>query len=55
MVFFRLGRLVMPDAPTPADADEILEPRVFSLDEARSLVANGEIKDMRTAVGLALV
>ena len=55
MVFFRLTRLSVPDIPAPLDADEILEPKVFSLDEAHSLVDRGEIRDMKTALGLTLV
>ena len=55
MVFFRLTQLAVPDLPASRDADEILEPKVLSLDEARSLVASGEIQDMKTALGLTLV
>ena len=37
------------------DADEQLEPRVFSVAAARALVAAGQIIDMKTVVGLRLI
>ncbi len=55
MVFFRLTQLTEPDTRAPVDADEILEPRIFSLNEARSLIAREHTQDMKTALGLALV
>jgi ADP-ribose pyrophosphatase len=44
-----------PDSTTQKDADEDLEPRVFTLDEAREMLDAGDIVDMKTAIGLALL
>ncbi len=58
MVFFRLTglRAVTADAgPVEKDEDELLSVRVFSLSEARELLKRGEIVDMKTVVGLALL
>lgn len=55
MLFYHLDGLERgPDQAEP-DEDEQLEPKVFTLGEARALVARGEILDMKTAVGLMLV
>ena len=37
------------------DADEDLETRTVSLEEARAMVRRGEIEDLKTVVGLTLV
>jgi ADP-ribose pyrophosphatase len=57
MIFFRCAELRAPGAQSPVakDADEDIEPRVFTLEEARALLRNGEIADLKTAVGLALL
>lgn len=55
MLFYRLDGLDGSTTPAEPDEDEQLEPRVFTLLEARALVARGEIVDMKTAVGLTLV
>lgn len=55
MLFYRLDGLDDPQEVAQADEDEQLEPRVFTIGEARRLVANGEIVDMKTVVGLTLV
>ena len=55
MVFFRLDGLSQPEHDADADEDEILEPRVFSLAEAKAMVKRGEIKDMKTVLGLGMV
>lgn len=57
MIFFRCTRLRAPAADSTArkDDDEDLEARTFTLDEARAMVAAGEIVDMKTVVGLTLV
>jgi ADP-ribose pyrophosphatase len=44
-----------PDSTNSKDEDEDLEPRVFTLDAARELLDAGEIVDLKTAVGLALL
>lgn len=55
MLFFRLEDLEQPTAPAAQDEDEHLEPKVFSLAEVRALVAQGDILDMKTVVGLTLL
>jgi hypothetical protein len=37
------------------DDDENIEPRTFTLDEARGLVTSGEIVDLKTLAGLTLL
>jgi ADP-ribose pyrophosphatase len=56
MIFYRCSDLVAPapDSMAKKDDDEDLEPRTFSIAEARALVADGEIVDLKTAVGLML-
>ena len=44
-----------PDSPVRKDEDEEIEPRTFTLAEARGLVASGEIVDLKTLAGLNLV
>ena len=57
MIFYRCTDLQQPSADSTAqkDEDEDLEPRTFTLDEARRLVIEGEIVDLKTAVGLTLL
>ena len=55
MVFFTATALREPAVPATPDADEAIEARVFTLDEARRLVRDGEAPDMKTAVGLGLL
>jgi len=57
MIFFRCSDLREPSADSNAqrDEDEDLEPQAFTLDEARTMLDSGEIVDLKTAVGLALV
>jgi len=55
MFFFRLSGLRQPATEAHQDPDEHIEPRTFPLDEARAMVRRGEILDMKTVVGLALV
>jgi ADP-ribose pyrophosphatase len=54
MVFFRLTGLREPAWPAALDPDEDIEPRVFTLAEARDMVRRGEIVDMKSAMGLVL-
>ena len=35
--------------------DEEIEPRTFTIDEARALVQSGEIVDLKTLAGLSLI
>jgi ADP-ribose pyrophosphatase len=57
MIFFRCTDLQPPgpDSTATKDEDEDLEPKEFTVDEARRLVAEGEIVDLKTAVGLTLI
>ena len=55
MVFFRLSGLSAADEPAEADEDEDIEPRTFTIAEARDMVRRGEIVDMKTVVGLGLL
>lgn len=57
MIFFRCTDLRPPaeDSTAQKDEDEDLEPRTFTIDEARRLVIEGEIVDLKTAVGLTLI
>lgn len=57
MIFYRCTDLQepAPDSTAKKDEDEDLEPRVFSIDEARELFRTGEIVDLKTAVGLTLI
>lgn len=55
MVFFRLSGLSVAESPAAVDEDEDIEPGVFSLSDAREMIRRGEITDMKTVVGLALI
>jgi len=58
MSFFLLSDLRdrHPDEPAPhQDPDEVLNVREFSVQDVREMVRAGEIRDMKTAIGLTLV
>lgn len=55
MMFFRLTGLTKPSVAAAQDEDEDIAPRAFSLEEARRMLASGDIIDMKTAVGLTLL
>lgn len=55
MIFYQCLSLSAPSHAIERDPDEQIEPRVFSLAEARRLVARGSIVDMKTIIGLGLV
>jgi ADP-ribose pyrophosphatase len=57
MIYYRCEDLRTPAADSTAkkDDDEEIEPRTFTLDEARALVASGEIVDLKTLAGLTLL
>ena len=58
MIFFRLRGLRDPrptDPPAAQDPDELLEARTFSVAEARTMVQDGAIVDLKTAFGLTLL
>ena len=55
MVFYRIEGLTPLTTHVELDEDEDLEPRTVTLDEARRLVATGDIADMKTIVGLSMM
>jgi ADP-ribose pyrophosphatase len=57
MIFYRCSELREPaqDSTAHKDEDEDLEPRTFTIEAARELLGHGEIADLKTAVGLALL
>lgn len=57
LVFFRASELRPPDPSSThrADPDEDIHPKSFPLDEARAMVAEGVILDLKTAYGLTLL
>jgi ADP-ribose pyrophosphatase len=55
MIFYRCTDLVRPKGPVSRDPDELIEPRMLTLAEARRLVARSPVLDMKTVVGLRLV
>lgn len=57
MIFYRCTELGPPPPGSTAqkDEDEDIEPRTFTLDQARALIASGEIVDLKTVAGLALL
>ena len=57
MIYYRCEELRAPgpDSTAQKDADEEIEPRTFTVDEARELVRSGEIVDLKTLAGLSLI
>jgi ADP-ribose pyrophosphatase len=55
MTFYRCEELGAPSGLAHQDADEQIEPRTFTLTEARALVESGQVRDMKTVFGLALI
>lgn len=54
MTFYLCTRLEPVKGPVAHDEDEDIQPRTFSLRAAARLVANGDIVDLKTVVGLEL-
>jgi hypothetical protein len=44
-----------PDSPHKPDADEDITTRTVTVDEARAMLARGEIVDLKTAYALTLI
>ena len=55
MIFFRLSSLTVPAEAAELDEDEDIEPRTFTLADARDMIRRGEIVDMKTVVGLGMI
>jgi ADP-ribose pyrophosphatase len=55
MVFFRVSSLEEPTEAAALDEDEDIEVRTFELREARDMIRRGEITDMKTVTGLAMI
>jgi ADP-ribose pyrophosphatase len=57
LIFFRACGLepVKPDSPYHADDDEDILVQPFTIEDARQMVASGDIVDLKTAYGLTLV
>jgi ADP-ribose pyrophosphatase len=55
MVFFRVSSLEEPTEAAELDEDEDIEARTFELREARDMIRRGEITDMKTVAGLAMI
>jgi ADP-ribose pyrophosphatase len=57
MAFYRCLDLTAPPPGSTVrqDDDEVIEPRSFALDEVRRMVVHGDITDMKTVAGLALL
>ena len=57
LIFFRATDLRTPpaDSPHKPDADEDITTRTVTVDEARAMLARGEIVDLKTAYALTLI
>jgi ADP-ribose pyrophosphatase len=55
MIFFRASGLNETTDVAAVDEDEDIEPRTFTIPEAREMIRRGEITDMKTVVGLGLI
>jgi ADP-ribose pyrophosphatase len=55
MVFFRVSSLEEPTEAAAVDEDEDIEAKTFELRAAREMIRRGEIIDMKTVAGLAMI
>ena len=55
MLFFRVSGLAESEEAAAQDEDEDIEPKTFTLADAREMVRRGEITDMKTVAGLGMV
>src|SRR5262245_35828775 len=57
LIFCRVWDLQPPaaDSPHRPDEDEVIEPTVMTVAEAKAMAARGEIIDLKTAFGLTLI
>ena len=57
LIFFRVSdlRAPSPDSPHHPDEDEDIHAQLFTVSEAKAMVARGEIVDLKSAYGLTLI
>jgi hypothetical protein len=56
LIFYRVSDLREPSGTRRSpDEDEDIQPKVVTVAEARSMVARGDIIDLKTAFGLTLL
>ena len=55
MIFFRVSGLSAPSTAAALDEDEDIQAQTFAVADARDMVRRGEIVDMKTVVGLAMI
>ena len=57
LIFFRVSNLRAPDPDSPhhPDEDEDIHAQLFTVSEAKAMVARGEIVDLKSAYGLTLI
>ena len=55
MIYFLCTDLRKPGGPVERDEDELIQPKTFTIAEARAMVRRGKIVDMKTIVGLELL
>ncbi len=57
MKFYRCTDLTppAPDSTARPDDDEVIEPATFDVDEVRRMIRAGDVVDMKTVAGLALL
>jgi ADP-ribose pyrophosphatase len=57
LIYFRVSGLGAPppDSPHKPDEDEDIHAQAFSIEDAKALLARGEIVDLKTAYGLTLL
>jgi len=55
MIFYRCTGLNRPSRPVAGDPDEQIEPRTYRLAQIRRMIRQGEIVDMKTICGIALL
>ena len=57
LIFFRVSdlRAPSPDSPHHPDEDEDIHAQLFTIADAKAMVARGEIVDLKSAYGLTLI
>jgi ADP-ribose pyrophosphatase len=55
MIFLRLIGFSTPTETAKLDEDEILKPKLFALTDVMAQIERGEIRDMKTALGIRML